>query len=134
KVVWIEKAEDEVGVRHRRLDASVAVTGRTRLRTGALGYDVQHAAEVDARDGAPAGADGGDVQALQRHPLAGNAPIRSNRRLPAYHQRDVGRGAAHVEGNEIAVGEERGSVRTAGNAAGRAGKHAASRQPHGFGN
>ena len=97
KVVGIEEAEDEVGVRHRRFDAAAAIAGRSRLRAGALGPDVQQAAVVDARDRAAAGADAGDVQALQRHALAGDAPVRRDGRLAADHERDVRRGAAHVE-------------------------------------
>ena len=133
EVVGIEEAEHEVGVGHRRFDAAAAIAGRARLRAGALGPDMEHAAVVDARNRAAAGADAGDVQALQRHALAGDAPVRRDRRLAADHERDVGRGAAHVEGNEVAVAQQPGGVLAAGDAAGRTGEHAAGRQPHRLG-
>ena len=134
KIVGIEEAEHEVGVRYRRFDAAVAIAGGTRLRAGALGPDMQHAAVVDARNRAAAGADAGDVQALQRHALAGDAPVRRDRRLAADHEGDVRRGAAHVERNEVAVTQQPGRVLAAGDAAGRTREHAARCQPHGLGN
>ena len=63
-----------------------------------------------------------------------DAPVRGDRRLAADHERDVGRRAAHVEGNEVAVVQQPGSVLAAGDAAGRAGEHAARCQPHRLGN
>ena len=44
EVVGIEEAEHQVGVGHGRLGAAAAIAGRSRLRAGALGPDVQHAA------------------------------------------------------------------------------------------
>src|SRR5436190_19368501 len=85
KVVRVEEAKHEVGVGHRRLSAAIAIAGRTRLRAGTLRPDVEHTAVVYARDRAATRADAGDVQALQRHPLTGNAPVRRNRRLTADH-------------------------------------------------
>src|SRR5262245_65680692 len=41
KIVGIEEAENEVGIRHRRLGAAAAVASRPRLRTGTLGSDVE---------------------------------------------------------------------------------------------
>ena len=56
--------------------AAATVAGRARLRAGTVGPDVEDAAVVDARNRAAAGTDAGDVQALQRDALAGDAPVR----------------------------------------------------------
>src|SRR5262249_31750356 len=102
KFVRVQKTEDEVGVRHRRLAAAAAITGRTRLSTGAVRPYMQHAALVDTRDRPATRADASDIQALQRHALACNAPVGSDRRLAADNKGDICRGAPHVEGNEVA--------------------------------
>ena len=75
EVVRVEVAEHEVGVGDRRLVAAVAVAGRARHRAGAFRPDMQHAAGVDPRDRAAAGADAGDVEALQRDAVAADSPV-----------------------------------------------------------
>ena len=62
----VEIAEHQIGVGHRRGTAAVAVAGRARNRTGALRPDMQDAAGIDPRDRAAAGADAGDVEAVER--------------------------------------------------------------------
>ena len=89
EIVGIEEAEHEVGVGDGGFGAAPAIAGGSRLRAGALGPDMQHAAGIDARNRAAAGADAGDVQALQGDALAADAPVRRDRRLAADHERDV---------------------------------------------
>ena len=134
EALGIEKAEDEIGVGDRRLGAAAPVAGGAGSRARALGPDVQHAAGIDARDRAAAGADAGDVDALQGDALAGEAAVGGDRRLAADDERDVGRGAAHVERDEVAVADDARRILAAGDAARGAREHAAGREPHRFRN
>ena len=72
----VEIAQHQVGVGDRRLGAALAVAGRARNRTGARRADMQDAALVDPRDRAAAGADAGDVEAVERDRVAGDAAVR----------------------------------------------------------
>ncbi len=76
EVVGIEIAEHEVGVGDGRAGAALAVAGRTRHRAGALRPDMQDAAGIDPRDRAAAGADAGDVEAVQRDAVAADLAVR----------------------------------------------------------
>ena len=122
EVVGVEAAEDEIGVGDGGLGAALAVAGGAGCRAGTLRADAQHAALVDPGERAAAGADGADVdhRDLDRH-----APFdleRGGERLPAAdHGGDVGRGAAHVERDQMVDAGEPGDVAAGDHAAGRAG-------------
>ena len=133
EVVGIEQPEDQVGVGHGRRRAAPAVAGGPGLGAGALGADVQHAAGIDPRDRAAAGADADDVERLQRDALAGEPPVGGDLRGAADDQRDVGAGAAHVEQDQVGLADQARGVAAAGDAAGRAGEHGAGGEPHGVG-
>src|SRR5207237_2671988 len=102
EVAGIEKAEDDVGVGHRRAIAALAVAGRAGIGAGALGPDVQDSARVDPRDRATARTQRVDVEARQRDLGDAHRLFAGERGLAALKQRDVGAGAAHVEGDEVA--------------------------------
>ena len=135
KVVGIEEAEDEIGVRHRRLDAAVAIAGRAGLRRRRS--RVRHAARRCGRR----------ARSSRRRrrcwrcpgsaaPRAGRrcaGPTRSppRRRPPARCRCEV---PPMSKGMRSPWLEQPGGVLAAGDAAGRAGEHAARRQPHGLGN
>ena len=102
KIAGIEKAEDDVGVGHRRAVAAFAIAGRAGIGAGALGPDVQDSARIDRRDRAAAGAQRVDVEARQRDLGHAHRLFAGERGLAALEQRDVGAGAAHVEGDEVA--------------------------------
>src|SRR5262245_18993557 len=132
KIVGIAEAKEKTGVGDRRLVATVTVAGGARLGTCTLGSDMEDAAVIDARNRAAARANAGDIQALQGDALSGDAPVRAYGCFAAGHQRDIGGGSTHIEGDEVAVPVELGGVLAAGNAAGRTGEYAAGRQPHRF--
>ncbi len=68
----IEIAEHQVGVGDGRRVAAGAVAGGTGNRAGALRADMQDAAGIDPGDRAAAGADAGDVEAVERDRVAGD--------------------------------------------------------------
>ena len=97
---------------------------------------MQDAAGVDPRDRAAAGADAGDVEAVQRDAVAADLAVHDQRRLAVRHQADVGRGAAHVERDQIPALLPSKAGRqgpAAGDPAGRSRQHGAGREPSGLG-
>ena len=133
KVVGVEEAEDQVGVRHRRLGAAAAVAGGARLRRRrSRGRHGARHCRRRARSSRRR-PDAGDVEALRRYALAGNAPVGRNRGFAANDERDVCRGAAHVERDQVAMTQQPRGILASGDAAGGAREHAASCQPHGLG-
>ena len=101
EIVGIEIAEHQVGVGDGRAVAAVAVAGGARHRAGALRPDMQDAAGIDPRDRAAAGAHAGDVEAVQGDPVAADLAVHDQRRGAVLDQADVGRGAAHVERDQV---------------------------------
>src|SRR5207248_1661727 len=90
KIFRVEIAEHQVRVGDGRFGAALAVAGRARHRPGAFRPDMQDAAGIDARDRAPAGADRGDVEAVERDLVAGDAAVHDQRRLSVDDEADVG--------------------------------------------
>ena len=127
----IEIAEHQIGVGDRRGCAAGAIAGGAGDGAGALRADMQDAAGVDPGDRAAAGADAGDVEAVQRDRVAGDPAAGDQGRLAADDQRDVGAGAAHVERDQIVFSEQSRGMDAAGDAAGRAGQHGSGRQAPG---
>ena len=82
--------------------AAAAVGDRAGLGAGALGADLEQAGGVDAGDRAAAGADGADVdhRHVDRHGVF-ELDLVGDRGRAVADQRDVGRGAAHVVGDEV---------------------------------
>jgi hypothetical protein len=127
----VEKPKDEVGVGDGRLCAASAVAGGTRDGAGALGADAQ-GARLDAGDRAAARPDADDVEGAKRDPLPSDSSLGGERRLAARDQRDVCRGAAHVEGHEVGNLEELGAAACPGDAAGRTGQNRSGCEPRRF--
>ena len=130
EVRGIEQTEHDIGVGDRGGPATAAIAGGPRIGARALRPDVEDAARVHPRDGAAARAEGVDVDGGHRHLLAGHAFVACQLGLAALDQGDVGAGAAHVEGDEIALAEQPRRVAAAGDAAGRARQHGARGQSH----
>ena len=117
KVVRVDEAEHHVGVGDGGRGATEAVAGGSGVGAGALRSNVQDAARIDARDRAAAGADADDVEAVQRHTMAAHGSIHGQARAAADDERNVGRGASHVERDEVADLDELAGVTAAGDAA-----------------
>ena len=100
-----QAAEHEVGVRDGGSRAAPAVAGRPRHGAGAHGTDAHQAVASDVRDRPAAGPDGVDVDRGEAHRKAGDAAAERHLRLAVADEADVGGGAAHVEGDEIAAAD-----------------------------
>ena len=123
-----EVAEDDVGVGHGRLLAALAVGRRAGLGARRLRADAQRAGELrDVRDRAAAGADGVHVDARDLDPELADRGLAADRRLARLAERDVGRRAAHVEGQHVREAGAGRHVERARDAAGRAAEHAVDR-------
>ena len=120
KMLGPDLAQHDVAVGHRQRPAA-PVAGRPGHRSGAVRPDPEAAPVIVADGSAPRG-DGVDLQhrraqADARHrPLAG--PL-----IGAGEVRDVGRGAAHVEADDMALARLGRGLRHADDPAGRAGEH-----------
>ena len=133
KMRRIEIAKYQVGIRHRRIVAAMAVTRGPGHRAGALRADMQDAAVIDTAYRSAAGAETDDVEAVQREAMSADAATADQGWLAIDDQADIGAGAAHVERDQIVRAEQLRRVTAAGNTAGRAGQHAACRESRRFG-
>ncbi len=103
EIAGVEPAEKEIGVGDGRFGAALAVAGGTGRGAGALRTDPEETAGVDPGDAAATGADRFDVD---QGDGGGHAPLDLVLggvacSPSADHDRDVGAGAAHVEGEEV---------------------------------
>ena len=95
-------AEDDVGVRDRRQDTALAVRRRPRHRARRLRPDAQRPGEFgDVGDRAAAGPDRLDVERRRADRQVADVGRSDSSRLAVLDQRDVGRGAADVEGQDV---------------------------------
>ncbi|MNM86914.1 hypothetical protein D3C81_990830 [compost metagenome] len=110
EVIGIEVAEHEIGIRHGRIGAAQPVAGRPRLGTGALRPHFQQAQGVLVRNAAATGADldqvdGGNADwqaaAFGKTFAPSRFEAEGDGRLAILHQAQLGRGAAHVEGQQV---------------------------------
>ncbi len=90
---------------------------------------MKDAAGIDPRDRAAAGADAGDIERIKRDAMAAYPAVHGERRRAVDNQADIGRGAAHVEGDQVTLGHEPGGVDAAGDPAGRPRQHPADGEP-----
>ena len=102
QLVDIKPAKQHVGIGNGRLCPAAAITDRARVRAGALRPDLQKAGLVDPCDRSATGADGADIdhRHMDRHRIFKLDLVR-DRRLASPDQRDIGRGAAHVIGDQV---------------------------------
>lgn len=105
-VSFVERAEQQVGVGDRRQFAAAPITGRTRRGARALRPDLQQAVLADPGDGAAAGAQGADGQHRRADVLARDTAFAGLVGAASRNHADVGAGAAHVEGHDLAVAAE----------------------------
>ena len=99
----IETAEQHVGVGDRRLLAAARIANRPWVGACAARPNLQEAAIVDPRDAAAAGADRVDVDHRKAYRIARNLTLARDERCRFLDQADIGRGAADIEGDQIAV-------------------------------
>ena len=92
-----DESEEKVGVRHRGERTPPAVAGRSRARADALRPHLQGSPDVHIGHTPPSGPDRPDLQDRKTQRVAGEAPLRSERRLPILNEADVGARAPHVE-------------------------------------
>ena len=90
---------------------------------------MEDAARIDRRDRAAAGREACDVEAAQRNALPGQTAVGRQRDAAIGNQRNIGRGAAHVEGDEIGNTQHVGAAAAAGHAAGWSRQHGGRRKP-----
>ena len=137
KIVRVEFAEDEIGVRHGRIPAAALVAGRPRLGCGGMRPDADLAHAVDRGDGASAGANLHHLHDRNgnRHAGALAEPIGARHleglgrlRHLVFDQADLGRRAAHIEGKHRIEPVAAGDVGREDRAAGRAGFDEANRE------
>lgn len=110
EIVGVEVSQQQVGVGDRGRLATQRIAGRARLGARAQGADLEQLQFVLMRDAAPAGA---DLDQVNRGDADGQAaafgetfaPRRfetvGDGRRAAFHQGQLGGGAAHVEGQQV---------------------------------
>jgi hypothetical protein len=101
-------AAHDMGVGDRGLGAAAAIAGRPGHGADAARTDAQHAAVVDPDQAAAARADRNDVEHRGADRQAVDLGFRRHRRLTVDHEADIGRGAAHVECDEVDAAGARG--------------------------
>ena len=105
KVLWVQAAEQHVGVCHGGRCAAQAIAGRTGAGACALRAHPQRAGAAQAGQAAAAGADLVDIdhrgQQRQAALVAADHHAVGHQRLKMAHHTGLGCGAAHVEGNRV---------------------------------
>ncbi len=96
-----DAAEYDVGVGHRRLRAAKAVGDGARHGAGAARPHLEASVDVEPRDRATAGADAVHVELRDLDGKSAEHAVGRRQRREITHQADVGRGAAHVVGDEV---------------------------------
>ena len=124
-------AQDDVGIGHGRLDPALAVRRRAGLGTRRLRTDAERLRQLrHVGDGPTARADRVHVHRRHLDPEVADRRLAADRRLTVLAERHIGRGATHVEREDVVVACLAGDVERAGDAAGRAGEDAVDRVPH----
>ncbi len=104
EVAAVEPAQHDIGVGHRRPRAAMAIGGRSRHGAGRARPDLEGAGLVDEGDRAAAGADRMHVDHRHHHGEARDPGVARRRLAEAAFgdDADIGRGAADIEGDEVA--------------------------------
>ena len=110
EVFWPYLAQHHIGIRDRRVPPVPAIAGRARLGAGALGPNLDAPEAVHRRDGTAAGPDfhhfdDGNAHGQPRSFLesigAAHLELPGQLGLGPVDQADLGRGAAHIEGQHL---------------------------------
>ena len=101
----VEAAERKVGIRHRRFGAALAVADGARHGARALGADAQGLSGTDTGDGPAAGADRPDLDHRHADGQAVDLALGDDFQSVVAHEGDVVAGAAHVDADEVGLGE-----------------------------
>ena len=110
KEIGIQIAEQQIGVGHGRRGPAASITGRARLRAGAVRPDLEQTDLIATRDAAAAGADLDqfDRRQADRQAAAFDKALLPRRlepvgdqRLAAIDQAQLGGGAAHIKGEQV---------------------------------
>ena len=127
--VGIETAQDDLGVGDGRLLSAAAIAGGPGLRSGRSRPDIERARLVDEGDRAAARPDGDQVDHRREDGIAGDIGIALVHDLQraARNGRDVGRGAADVDGDDVGRSRHRALGGAADDAARGAGHQDADR-------
>jgi hypothetical protein len=96
-----QRAQYDVGVGHGRLLATAAVAGGSRERASAVRTDLEQPVLPDPGDGPAAGPERAHAQHGRADILPGDLALRGLQQAPLDDHADVGRGAAHVEGDDV---------------------------------
>src|SRR5205085_5821989 len=115
------------GVRYRRLHVPQAIAHRPRNRSRAARADLEMATGIKPGDRAAAGPDRVDVEHWRLDGIALQVHLTGQPGTAALDQRHVGRGAAHIEGNDVVVAGEPGNVRGSNHAGAWTGENGAHR-------
>ena len=114
EILGIDPAQQQVGVRHRRLAAAAAVAGGTGIRPGAFRTDLNSAQGVDRGDRPATGADFHHFddrnfyrQAAALHEPVGPVDLETagQQRFPIVDQADLRGRAAHIEGQNAVLAQ-----------------------------
>src|SRR5580700_8457465 len=103
RTVRAEPAQYEIGVGDGRLRSAAAIAGWARNRTGGARAHRDRPAGIERGDRAGAGADAVDLDLLQFQRVGADPPLAEDREATLLDQAGVGRGAAHVVGDQIVV-------------------------------
>ena len=129
EVLWIDRAQHDIGVGHRGMPAAAAVAGGSGLGAGALRADRDPFQGIEPGDRAAAGADLDHLDHRDAHRQAraleeagGAVDLEQPRgvRLVVVDQADLGRGATHVVAESPRLAGAGRNLRSKNRAAGRA--------------
>src|SRR5215210_3423939 len=112
-----DAVQNDVRIGYGRRLATAPVGRRSRVGAGARGADLQGATRGDERDRTSSRANTVNVHGGRLELEVPQLDVAPNRRLAAPAQRDVGRRAAHVEGQDVGNPDLTRQVRGPGNAA-----------------
>ena len=101
KIRGIQIAQHQIGIRHRRFCAALPISRRPRHRAGAARTNLQRTARADMADGTTTRAKRHDIQAFKRNALTGHIAATAKRGIAFLNQRNIGGGAADIEGDQI---------------------------------
>ena len=110
KIIRVQIAQDQVGIRTGRLCSSTIVRNRSRKGTCALGPHLQQASLVDPSDASSTGANGDDVECGKGNPVPVYLPFRAGDALTVYHQGSIKAGTSHIHGDAMVKTQQAGIV------------------------